>query len=94
MTDKKEITAFGLSFWDLWIQKMFRNIASAKYQFMAAMFTIITYGMFNINETTKNPWITAALGLSFLGGGFITFATSRIYMNTKLREDNTLNTDR
>ncbi|GAG26140.1 unnamed protein product [marine sediment metagenome] len=94
MIDKKEITVFGLSFLDLWIQKMFRNVASAKYQFMAAMFIIITYGMFNVNDHTHAPWISATLGLSFLGGGFITFATSRIYMNTKLRENNDLNTDK
>lgn len=40
-----EITIFGKSFWDLWFQKMLRNIASVKYQFMVAFFAIVTYGM-------------------------------------------------
>lgn len=94
MSDKKEISAFNKSFWDLWLQKMFRNIASVKYQFMAALFTVVIYGMFNLNEITNNPWISAALGLGFLGGGFITLATSRIIINTRLRENNDLNTDK
>ena len=94
MSEKKVISAFNKSFWDLWLQKMFRNIASVKYQFMTALFIVIIYGMFNINDKTDSPWITAALGLGFLGGGFITLATSRIIINTKLKENNDLNTDR
>jgi len=89
-----EISFFNKSFWDLWLQKMFRNISSAKYQFMVAMFIIITFGMFTVNEVTKSPWITAIAGLGFLAGGFITFATSRIYMNTKLKDDASYSADR
>lgn len=94
MAEHSNITFFGKSFWDLWLQKIFRNIASAKYQFLVALFTLIAYGLFNINDKTGAPWITAAVGLGFLGGGFVTFATSRIYMNTTLSEDNEFSTDK
>lgn len=40
----------------------------------------------------NNIWvakISPTLGLGFLGAGFVTFATSRIIMNTKLINKNT-----
>lgn len=85
---------FNRSFWDLWIQKMLRNIASVKYQFMLLFVVIIVVGMFKEGYTKGEPFISAAAGLSFLAGGFITFATARIVANTKLTEDNDFNTDK
>jgi len=81
-------------FWDLWLMKFFRNIVSIKYQFMIAFFILIGYGMFTINTLTKLPWISAASGLAFLAGGFITLATARVVARTKLKEDKELDTDK
>lgn len=84
--DYEKITIFNRSFWDLWIQKIFRNIASVKYQFMVAFLVIVVAGMFYV-QIDGEPLISATLGLSFLGGGFISLASARIYIRTKLRED-------
>jgi hypothetical protein len=95
---KEKLTVFGLSFWDMWIQKCFRNFASVKYQWMIILYVPVVWGMFNICESTKQPWVSAALGLGFLGGGFITLSLGRIVARTQLTEDNenyqTLDTDR
>lgn len=82
---KGRITIYDGSFWDLWLQKILRNIASVKYQFMVAFFTIVTAGMFFV-DINGTPLISPSLGLGFLGGGFIALATSRIYIRTKLTD--------
>lgn len=83
----EKITWFGKSFWDLWLQKIFRNLASVKYQWLLLLYVPVIWGMFHINEATKLPWISATVGLGFLGGGFVTLATSRIISKTKLTEN-------
>jgi hypothetical protein len=87
---------FDKTFWDLFLQKCFRNVASVKYQWMLLLYVPVIWGMFHINEKTSQPWISAAVGLGFLGGGFITLATTRIIARTKLREDSSeiLDTDK
>lgn len=91
----EELTIFGKSFWDKWLQKIFRNWASVKYQFLILLYVPTIYGMFTLNAKTGEPWISATLGLSFLGGGFVTLATSRIIARTKLTESNEeLDTDK
>jgi len=64
-----DISIFRKDFWDLFLMKCFRNIASVKYQWLLFIYIPIVWGMFHINPGTKEPWISAALGLSFLGGG-------------------------
>ncbi len=85
--NKEKITWFGKSFWDLWLQKIFRNFASVKYQWLFLLYVPVIWGMFNCPEGSKVPWISAAQGLAFLGGGFITLATSRMIARTKLTEN-------
>lgn len=80
-------------------QKIFRNIASVKYQWLLLLYVPVIYGMFHEGLKSGEPWISPALGLGFLGGGFITLATSRLIANTKLHEDvedsiRTLNTEK
>lgn len=100
MTEEKygnKISFFKANFWDLWLQKLFRNIASVKYQWLVILYVPVIYGMFTYKPgiTPPEPWISAALGLSFLGGGFITLALGRIVANSRLCEkpDDTLDTD-
>jgi len=83
----EKISFFSRSFWDLWLQKMFRNVASVKYQWLLFLYIPIIWGMFNIRPGTTEPWISAALGLGFLGGGFITLAGTRLIANTSLFSD-------
>lgn len=83
----EQLSIVGKTFWDLWLMKLLRNVASIKYQFLTAFFVLIAYGMFNINEVTKLPWISATAGLASLSGGFITLATARVIARTKLKED-------
>jgi len=75
-------------FWRLWIQKILRNIASVKYQWLLFLYVPVIYGMLNgkwiNNDTMWIPYISPALGLGFLGGGFVTLAISRIYVKTQL----------
>jgi len=92
-----KISILNRSFWDLWLQKIFRNIASVKYQFMVAFFWLVVYGMF-VEKTAKGePFISATVGLAFLGGGFISLVTSRLMMRSSLfesREVGELDTDK
>jgi hypothetical protein len=96
-----EISIFNRTFWDLFIQKCFRNLASVKYQFMAAFFSIVVYGMFFKIDSVGKPFISSVEGLAFLSGGFLTLATSRIVLRTSLfdskndvEEEGYLNTDK
>lgn len=94
ITDSDPVVSFfDNTFWDLWLQKVFRNFASMKFQWLLLVYIPIIWGMFHINVETDAPWISAVTGLSFLGGGFITLATSRMIAKTKLKETNQLNTD-
>jgi len=92
-----KLTIFGKSFWDMWVQKVLRNIASVKYQFMAAFFYLISHGMFVAKGTDGNFLISPTEGLAFLSAGFISLATSRIVMRTSLfepRNSDELDTDK
>jgi len=85
---KESITICNITFWDLWIQKLLRNFASMKFQWMVILYIPVVWGMFHMQPGTDplTPWISTELGLGFLGGGFITLATSRIIARTKLTE--------
>lgn len=90
-----EVTVTNKSFWDLWIQKILRNIASMKFQWLLLLYIPTIWGMFNLIPGTDppEPWISASVGLGFLGGGFVTLALGRIYAKTKLQEsDDSSNT--
>jgi hypothetical protein len=76
------------NFWDLWLQKVFRNFASMKFQLLILLYIPVIWGMFNFKPETKDPWISATVGLSFLGGGYVTLATSRYLSRTGLVEKN------
>lgn len=91
----EKISFFNRSFWDLWLMKVFRNLASVKYQFMVSFFVIIVYGMFFAVTSNNEPLIGPVAGLSFLGGGFISLATARIVMRTSLTDnkEDTMDTD-
>jgi hypothetical protein len=95
----EKITFFGKSFWDLWLQKIFRNIASVKYQWLLLLYIPVIWGMFHIRPGVTEPWISATVGLGFLGGGFVTLAGARIISRTRLTEngddeERNLNTDK
>ena len=78
-----DISIYNGVFWDLWIQKLLRNFASMKYQILLLLYAVIVYGMF---WAPADRMISTTLGIGFLGGGFITMATSRIIANTSLFE--------
>lgn len=93
----KRVSICDRSFWDLWAQKVFRNVASVKYQFMVAFFWLIVYGMFVAKGPDGTAFIGPELGLTFLGGGFITLVTSRMAIRTALfqpRVPSDLDTDK
>lgn len=75
-------------FFRLLYQKLLRNLASVKYQWMLLLYIPVIWGMFNFMPGTTTPWISATIGLGFLGGGFVTLATTRIIARTKLTENN------
>ena len=88
---KQKLSVFRKDFWDLWLQKLLRNIASMKFQWLSLLYVPVVIGMFDgqwmklADGTMK--WVSKigiAEGLTFLGGGFITLATSRIIARTKL----------
>jgi hypothetical protein len=83
---KKKLSVFGRTFIDLWLMKLFRNVASMKFQWLLLLYIPTIWGMFNLIPGAKEPtpWISAEVGIGFLAGGFITLATSRIIARTKL----------
>jgi len=83
----EQISFWNRTFWDLWLQKIFRNFASMKFQWLMLLYIPTIWGMFHIPEGSKEPWISATIGFTFLGGGFITFAITRIIAQTRLIED-------
>ena len=91
--NESSVSFFDDTFWDLWLQKIYRNFASMKFQWLLLLYIPIIWGMFHINPDTKLPWISEVAGLAFLGGGFLTLATSRMVAKTKLKETTELNTD-
>ena len=86
---RKQPSILNSSFWDIWAQKILRNVASMKFQWLLLLYIPTIYGMFHkIPEVTPvTMYISPALGMGFLGGGFITLATSRIIAKTKLKEN-------
>lgn len=88
---KKQLSIFNITFWDKWLQKIFRNVASMKFQWLTILYIPVVYGMFDgkwVTHADKTiEWVSkvpVTVGLGFLGGGFITLATSRIIARTKL----------
>jgi hypothetical protein len=88
------LSVFNGTFWDLWVQKIFRNIASVKYQWLLYMAIPTFWAMFNGKwycppdaAPSFIPMLNHTIGYTFLGGGFITLAVSRIVARTKLTED-------
>jgi hypothetical protein len=86
MDKEYNVSVFRLDFWDLWFQKIFRNLASMKFQLLIILYIPVIWGMFNNNPDTNAPWISSVEGLGFLGGGYITLATSRFLAKTSLVE--------
>lgn len=86
---RKEPSILNASFWDIWVQKILRNVASMKFQWLLLLYVPTIIGMFKTvpGITPPAPYISATVGLGFLGGGFVTLATSRIIAKTKLKED-------
>ena len=83
--ETKNASVFNRTFWDLWIQKIFRNVASMKFQWLLFLYIPTIWGMFHLGPENK-PWISSVEGLAFLGGGFLTLATSRLLARTSLTE--------
>jgi hypothetical protein len=94
--ETNKISFFNKMFWDLWLQKIFRNVASVKFQWMAVLYLTTIFAMFTMNPVTGTAWLSTELGFGFLGGGFVTFCTARIIANTSLTEskDDDIDTDR
>lgn len=93
---QERISITNMTFWDLWIQKIFRNLASMKFQWLLLLYVPVIWGMFHTipDVIPKVPWISPKEGLAFLGGGFVTLALGRIYAKTKLKDNsNTVELD-
>lgn len=85
------------SFWDAWFMKIFRNFASMKFQILAMIYVLVAYGMFHTLPNSDTPYISAGLGCTLLGGGFVTLALGRIIANTSLvdkKDGEVLDTDK
>lgn len=75
---------------ELWWQKQLRNLASIKFIILILLYIPIIYGMFD-GMWLDGKWVAKIppiQGLGFLGGGFVTLALGRVYINTKLNGNN------
>lgn len=81
-----DLSVFKVRFWDLWLQKIFRNLASVKYQLLISFYWLVVYGMFFARDLHGNPIISSTAGLTFLGGGFVSIATARLIVKSSLFE--------
>lgn len=86
---KTDLSIYDRTFWDIWAQKLLRNVASMKFQWLLLLYIPTIWGMFHMipGKTPPEPWISSAIGLGFLGGGFVTLALGRMIAKTKLTED-------
>ena len=76
------------TFWPLFWQKVLRNFASMKYQWLLLLYAPIIYGMFS-GRWIDGKWVSkigTIEGLSYLGGAFVTVLSIRIYAKTQLCE--------
>lgn len=85
----KTISIFDRSFWDLWVQKILRNFASMKCQFIWGIFWLVCYGMFHCKDKVGDFVISPTLGLGFLSGGFIALLGAKLAVKTSLFESPT-----
>jgi len=83
----QQLSFFKKNFWDLWFQKIFRNFASMKFQWLTLLYIPTIWGMFHTPPGSQTPWVSASVGFTSLGGGFVTLAITRIIARTKLVED-------
>lgn len=92
----KTISIFDKSFWDLWIQKVLRNLSSMKCQLIWGIFWFIYYGMYHCKDRMGDFVISPTIGLSFLSGGFIAILGAKLVVKTSLFESSTdpLDSDR
>jgi len=83
---KKQLNVFSKTFWNLFLMKVLRNFASMKFQWLLLLYIPVVWGMLNLipGAAEPTPYISAKIGLGFLGVGFVTLATSRIIARTKL----------
>lgn len=81
------ISFFNQSFWNLFLQKIFRNFASIKFQVLLMLYIPTIIGMFYMEGAEGAPFVSHTLGFGLLGGGFVTLALGRIIARTKLTED-------
>ena len=93
-----KVSIFKKRFWDLWVMKILRNFASMKFQLMLMMAIPTLYGMLT-GEYINGEFVSKippVVGYSFLTGGFITLAGSRIVAKTSLTstEEDELDTDK
>lgn len=87
MTEKLSVRNW--TFWDLWLQKILRNLASMKFQMLLLLYVPVIYGIFS-GHWDSHMWyskIDPKIGLGFLGGGYVTLALGRVYAQTKLIEN-------
>ena len=82
----EELSVLGWRFWDLWLQKIFRNFSSMKCLWLFLLYVPVVYGMYD-GKWIDGKWvakISAAVGCGALFGGFVTLALGRIYTDTRL----------
>ncbi len=87
--EKNKLSVRDWTFWDLWLQKLFRNLASMKLQMLLLLYVPVIIGMFS-GHWDNHTWVSKIdpkIGLGFLGGGYVTLALGRVYAQTKLIEN-------
>lgn len=93
--DNNKLSVSNMTFWDMWLQKIFRNLASMKFQMLLLLYIPVIIGIFS-GHWAKDVWVSKIdpkIGLGFLGGGYVTLALGRVYARTKLTENNSNHLD-
>ena len=88
--DESELTIFGIRFWDLWIMKLARNIASMKFISMMTVYIPIVLLMFS-GSWIDGVWVSKVstyVGVPAITGGLVTLILGRVYADTRLKQHN------
>ena len=83
------LSIFGIKFWDLWLMKLMRIVASMKFISMTMVYTPIVLLMFS-GSWQDGVWVSklsSEIGVAAITGGLVTLILGRVYADTRLKQN-------
>ena len=94
--EDNNLSIFAARFWDLWLMKIFRIVASMKFISMVLVYAPIVILMFS-GSWVEGVWVakvSTTVGVSAITGGLVTLILGRVYADTRLIQDHSNTLDK